>query len=745
MKTRNPISSAIGLVLVLVSAAQAQTGKTGADESGFVDEIIVTAQRREQSLGDVSIAITVLDSNDIVASRVDDPTGLARLVPTLQIKSVFSKSNPQVFMRGVGVNDDTALTSGSVAMYSDEAFLGAPASQLFPIFDLERIEVLRGPQGTLYGRNTTGGAINFISRRPGEKLETSLRLGFGRFGGRTFEGAIGGPASDNFGVRAAFVVNQRDGYMRNRHLDTDDAEVGNWAARLILDYAPTDNTTVSLKLHGGSNDAQARQYTNQGLMDPDSVAAGTPALCATPGIVGTCSDLFGYIDDSDPNAGRWDRRGDEEVDMTGADLTISSRLDDLGFTSISAVSKTDRDVRPDTDASPNQVLHIDWLDSTEQFSQEFRLTSPPDSTHRWIVGAYYLDQSISIDQTNDAFRELRPIFGFDPSRLVIMVNTRIDQDLESTALFGQLDYALSERTTLVAGLRYTDEKRDIVRLDALTEPAFTIPLVDLGDSVSSDNLSGKLGIEYRDRADNLMYVSATSGFKSGGFNGAVALDPGSVPPFDEETLATIELGYKWSRLDGKLGINAAGFYTDYQDLQVFTRQTSGGIPREILTNAADARVLGAELELLAIPTDSLELRLGIGLLDTELKDYQTDVGEDFSGNKLVGAPNFSLNGMLLKSFELERGTLALQANYHYQDDVFFETSNNPLLAQDAYGLLDGRISFSSPDGDWEVALWGRNLTDERYLLGVVGLGAFGYNLQSWGEPLTWGVDVTWHR
>jgi iron complex outermembrane receptor protein len=277
------------------------------------------------------------------------------------------------------------------------------------------------------------------------------------------------------------------------------------------------------------------------------------------------------------------------------------------------------------------------------------------------------------------------------------------------------------------------------------EPTFSIPVVQLSDSISSSNLSGNLGLEYRDDHNNLAYASVNSGFKSGGFNGAVALDPDSVPPFDEETLTNYELGYKWTGLADRLSINAAGFYTDYSDLQVFTRLTSGGIPREILTNAADASVLGLEIELSAIPTDGLELRLGLGLLDTELKDYRTDGGQDYSGNKLVGAPDVTVNGLLRKEFQVGGGTLALQSNFHYQDDVFFETSNDPLLAQDAYWFLDGRVSYRRSDQSWELALWGTNLGDEEYLVGVVGLGVFGYNLQSWGEPRTWGIEFIWRR
>ncbi|MEN8261649.1 MAG: TonB-dependent receptor, partial [Pseudomonadota bacterium] len=179
--------------------------------------------------------------------------------------------------------------------------------------------------------------------------------------------------------------------------------------------------------------------------------------------------------------------------------------------------------------------------------------------------------------------------------------------------------------------------------------------------------------------------------------------------------------------------------------QVFTRLTSSGIPREILTNAANATVLGLEVELSAVPTDGLELRLGLGLLDTELTDFQTVGGQDFSGNKLVGAPDVALNGMVRKEIRIGSGGLALQTSFHYQDDVFFETSNDPLLAQDAYWLWGGRVSYRPSDQPWELALRAENLLNEKYLTGVVGLGVVGYNLQSWGEPRTWGIEFIWRQ
>ncbi len=710
-----------------------------------IEEILVTAQRREQSLGEISLAITAIDGDDIVDLHMGDPSDLAQQVPTLQIKTIFSKSNPQIFLRGVGVNDDTALTSGAVGIYSDDVYIGAPAGQLFPLFDLQRIEVLRGPQGTLYGRNTTAGAINFISRQPGERLETSIRLGFGNFGQRTIEAAVGGPLSSDLGARAAFVSNKRDGYMDNMWLDADNANVDNWAAKGIVSYEFTDDLSAKLKVHGAKNNAQVKQFKSQGLFDPVALAAGAFAPCASPAKLGTCSDRLGYVDTSDPHSGQWDRVGREDVDIKGGSVNLTGMLGVIELTSITAYDSTERFLQPDTDASPHQVVHIDWRDSNEQFSQEFRLFSPPDASVSWIAGAYYLNQKINIRQTNDVFRELRPIFGFDPDRLIFTLNTQIDQDLESYAAFGQADFALRERFNMVLGLRYTDERRDMSRHDALVEPDFSIPLVQLSDSVSFDNWSGRLALEYLDEDDKLLYASLSSGFKSGGFNGAVALDPSSVPPFDEETLVTIELGYKWTGFSDRLSINAAGFYTDYEDLQVFTRVTDDGIPRELLTNAADARVLGLEIEMSALFDPDIELRLGLGLLDTELKDFQTTGGQDFSGNRLVGAPDTTFNGLVRKQFRLSHGVFKVQANFHYQDGVFFETSNDSLLAQEAYWLFGARLGYQSLSRPWELAIWADNLSDETYMTGAVGLGVFGYNLQSYGEPRTWGVEFIWRQ
>jgi len=743
--TKNLIAFLVLLTLTVIEAASAQEGGQNRESTTVLEEIVVTAQRREQSLNRIGLAITAISGEEITNMQMSDPADLFRRVPSLQLKTQFSKSNPQVFLRGVGVNDDTALTSGAVGFYSDEVFIGAPAGQLFPFFDLERVEVLRGPQGTLYGRNTTGGAINFISRQPGDEFEANVRLGLGRYDQRTLEAAAGGPLSEAVRARAAVIVNQRDGYMDNLYLGESNATVDNWAARGILAYDFSENASITLKVHGARNDAGPRQYQSQGLLDPEALASGTIQPCATPQIAGTCSDSLGYIDSPDPYRGQWNRVGVEEVEISGASATFKGIFGNMEFTSITAWEDTERLLKADTDGSPNQLLQIDWGDTNEQFTQELRLQSIPGGQLDWIAGAYYMDQQISIDQTNDVFRELRPAFGFDPNRFIITINSLIDQDLESYAAFGQLAFQMHDKVRLVTGLRYTDEKRSMVRSDALVEPQFSIPLVNLSDSASFDNVSGRLAIEHLDDNDNLLYASLSSGFKSGGFNGAVALDPDSVPPFDEETLVTLELGYKWRSSDQRVSINTAAFYTDYDDLQVFTRLVDDGIPRELLTNAADAVVMGLETELSAILAGDFDIRLALSLLDTELKDYQTTGGQDFSGNSLVGAPDFSFNAQARKIFHIDHAALMFELNTLYQDDVFFETSNNPLLAQSGYWLWGGRIVYRQRGSQWELALWGKNLTDKAYLTSTVGLSGFGYNLQSWSEPRTWGLEFSWQQ
>ena len=283
------------------------------------------------------------------------------------------------------------------------------------------------------------------------------------------------------------------------------------------------------------------------------------------------------------------------------------------------------------------------------------------------------------------------------------------------------------------------------RFDRIDEPELVIGLVEQTERVTYDNVSMRLGLEHTTAADDLVHASISKAFKSGGFNGAVALDPAAAAPFDEESLVSYETGFKWTAPDNGLRVNIAAFYYDYSDLQVFTRVNTGGIPREILTNAADASVAGLEIEATARTPTGWDVTLAAALLDTELENFETFQGADLSGNELAYAPRRSLSGVLGRQWSRRDGTVMMQVDFQYQDDTFLDTSNSPLLVSRARWLWNARIAYRSPGDRWEWALWGRNLSDETYKVAVVNLSDFGFNNVTFSEPRTWGIEVVWRR
>ena len=736
--------AALALVMNPALHANQHAGPTAqVVTSERLEEVIVSARRRDENLQDVGVAITVIDGTAVERLQLKDARDLVLQIPNLQMQTSFAMSNPAIFMRGVGVNDASAIASGAVSFYLDEVNIGSPAAQLLQFFDLERVEVLRGPQGTLYGRNTPAGAVNFLSRDPGPELDARFRARYGRFNERVLEGAVGGPLSETASGRLAFLSNQRDGHVDNLTLGTEDSDVDNWAARGAVSFQPTSSVEWLVKLYASRSDSGSKRNKSQGLLEPQSVAGGMPAPCPTPAVLGSCSDPLGYVETADPYSGNWNRSGDESVDFTGGSVQLTWDLANVTLHSVTAYGDASRFVAHDADGSPNQLLEIDWQDDSEQWSQEFRLSSAPGERLQWIAGLHYFDRSVSMRQLNDVLRELRPVVGFNPMLGVFSVTTDFDADISASAAFGQASFQVAERTRAILGLRYTSEEHKIDRFDRIEEPGLIIPLVQLADRVRFDDISGKVGIEYLTSGGNLLYGSISRGFKSGGFNGSVAIDPEAIPPFDEEIVLAYEAGFKWTSTSGRLRVNATGFYYDYRDLQVFTRVNTGGIPREVLTNAADANIYGLELELFARAPGAWDLQLAVGLLETELEDFQTFGGRDFSGNELVYSPTHTVSGLIGREWRLNQGRIAIHVDFHYQDDMFFDTSNNPLLTQGGYSLWNGRLSYRPTGADWELALWGKNLGDTEYKIAVVELADFGFNNLTFGEPRTWGLEFLW--
>lgn len=728
-----------GMSGLAAGPAIAQTNDT------VLEEIVVTAQRRYQNLQDVPIAISAMTGQMLENAGVRDPRDLQAYVPSLQFQSGTANTTSIIFLRGVGIGDFNANTTGAVGVYVDDVFIGATSGKLFNVFDGDGVEVLRGPQGTLYGRNTTGGAIKFASRKPTEELSANLSLLYGRYNEVRLEGGIGGPiVEDKLEFRVAGLYDQRDGWLHNRVTGHELNDVDLWAARAILDYTPSDAWLLRLTLHAGQNSGGARQFQHRG-QGVDFL--GNPAFDEN----GVPLDGMGYADtDDDLDAGDYDTEGEEKVKVSGGSLLGELTLDGVTLTSITAYEKVDRNTLEDTDASPNEVLTSVYIDEPEQWSEELRIRSNGDGDLSWIAGAFYFDDKLETDSSYDLLRALRPLFvsegnptGFAPESSVGLLRYPYTQDTRSTALFGQVDYRFLDALTLTAGLRYTKDRIDLQYSSYFDEAIPTEPLIDLQDSKTFSNVSGRLALAWAMNDDTLLYGSISSGYNSGGFAGFAATDPIQLRPFDEENLYAYEVGVKSEMLERRVRLNAAAFYYDYEDLQVFIYDTSGEVPVQIKLNAGSARIYGLEAELTFKPTAQFEAFLSASALDSEYQDFADGLGNDYSGNTLINAPEFSLSAGLSWTQPMgDAGSLRAAASGSYQSKIYLTPANDEAYSESSVTMLDARLAWTPPGGQWEVALWGKNLTDERwvnFMAPVITMDQLNYN-----DPATYGVEFTYH-
>ena len=748
------LSTAIAGLLAAAASAQSAGPVTTSPAGGVeIEEVIVTAERRSQDIQDVPVSITALSGGAIAELGMKTSVDVAAQVPNLTIKQSFAASVPQIFLRGVGINDPNANANGAIGIYVDEVNLVSPMALTFQLYDTQRVEVLRGPQGTLYGRNTTGGAMNFISRKPTREFEGYASVGYGRFQSLRVEGAVSGPLSETVAWRLAGIVEDNDGFHSNRVTGNDDlGDLGRWSARGLLQFKPSDAVEVLINLHGGHVSNHSTPFEFAGTVD---LATGGPCDYR----FAACTDFLGYRDaDGDPYAHDIDFEGHTRFENVGTSATVNIDFGSMKLTSISAYENTERNHREDADASPNNVLNTYFFDDSKQYSQELRLASTGEQRISWIAGLFYSRETTDIHNRYDFFRGYRDLVesfgfpgGFDPDGAnptgltPFLIDQRFDQKARSYAAFLHTDTRLSERLSLTAGLRYTSEKRRIRQNTVFDEETFDIPLVDqYSDQTKFSAVSGKIGLNFTLTDNALLYASVSRGFKSGGYNGALVFSADELQPFDKETITAWEAGAKTTFLDRRLVVNGAAFYYDYNDLQLYTFTNVGGVPVQLLTNASSAEIYGAELEISARPTEPLTLSLGAGLLHTALKGFRSDGGVDLSGNRLVLAPSTTLNGLARYEFPVRDTSwkIAVQTDFRYQDKVYFSTANSPLLAQPGYWIWNARLSLLEKDDRWEIAAQVRNIGDKDYRTEAFDFSSAGWNLYIFGTPRTYELTAT---
>lgn len=716
-------------VVTPLSAAAVAAFVSAPSHAQALEEVVVTAQKRAQNINDVGITISAFDARAIRDLGFQQPLDVATQTPNFSVNTLVT-GIPNFTIRGVGVNDYAINQATSVGAYVDQVYIASPAMMLFQMFDTERVEVLKGPQGTLYGRNTTGGAVLFVSKAPTKEFSASADLDIGNYGYKMVEGAISGPLADTVFARVAINSTHSDGYQESLVTGRDQGGLDRVSVRGIVDWLPSDDVSVRFKAYSGQDKS-------------DLVAFNSPGVGGNDSSTGTIDSIDGvpYRDN----------------DSQGVSLVADWDLGNVTLTSVSSYDTLDRFEHGDTDGLPedgriDQVLVSD----IKQVSQELRIASSGEGALTWVAGVYYGRDEI-VDRTDYEVTGagFPPIaFGLpSPYAAIDTLGNTYDQISKAKAVFGQVEWDLSN-WHLTAGLRYTEEDK---ALNGVTTPWSDEPGPgESGPTVSGvmfppasyqkdfSAVSGKFGVDYRINSDALIYANVSKGFKSGGFQGTLVFSPANIIPFDEETVVAYEVGSKLTMADGRVQFNTAAFYYDYEGLQAqgTIPGGAGGVENLFaLQNIGDAEVVGLEVELTAAPTERLNFSIGAGYLDAKIvKPMIAEVDKD--GIPAM-SPKWTMNGRARYAFaKTERAEWFVQTDFNYQDDVFFDIYETPFLNEEGYWLWNASIGVASDDKRWRASVWGRNLSDTEYRAGGFTGGVAG-PVEIYGAPRTYGVSLSY--
>ena len=710
------IAFAKRLIKAVLACSLAANGLVFAQSS--LEEIVVTAQKREQSLQDVNLAVSAVTGHRMEQQQIDTAQDLQAVVPGLSVGNDFAF--PKIVIRGVGMNSSFAGVEPSVGMHVDGAVVALSYAHWSSYFDLERVEVLRGPQGTLYGKNTTGGAINLITRKPTEEFEGYARVTVGDYQLMRLEGAVSGSLTDGVNGRFAFKSTDREGFGRNivTNNDVDDANKQSFRGSLLFDTGEESDLIVSAEHHVENDAAVGLKYTAMfSMIDPSYPNA--------PGFGGYASgkrDISSELDNVN------DR---ESTSLTA--IWNNQLNDNLRLTSITNHRDTDILLVQDIDYS-STVLPQKQTNGTssKQFSEELQLHFD-SGPMRGLLAFYYFDEQMNNNNN----------IGFNLAKDGRTTNVLLtaDIDIQSAAVFGNLTYDVSDQFSVNIGGRWSEEERDVgstYNLFFLASPTRTY-----SESKTISEFKPSFGIEWKPVEDTLVYASYSEGFKGGGF-----LSGGLAPILRPEMIENIELGVKGMYLDGRLMLNFSAFSAELTDMHYSrTRPTANGAFTTVYENAAAAESEGFELEGTLLASDQLRFDFNVSVLDAVFTDFQSDNPlysgvelVDLSGNKLRQSPD--LSWFLRSEYEVPMksgGALTFGAEASFKDDQFFTEFNDPITSQDSYTIYNMNVKYVAPGEQFTVNLWGNNIGDE-YVRSAGYMSSLGRSVANTAlPPSTWGI------
>ena len=771
--------------VLIATAANAQTedGRGGdIAQSSYAGDIVVTANKREQKLNDVGLTVAVVSGDSLKNQQINSLSDLANTIPSLSFTN-SANGTPVYTLRGVGFYESSIGAYPTVSVYLDEVPLSFPVTTRHSAFDLERIEVLKGPQGTLFGQNATGGAINYIAAKPTDTLHAGADVSYGRFNEIIGEAYISGPLADGLQGRIAGRIEHADGWQRSNSRPGDkNGKTRNYMGRLLLAAQPTDSIDLLLNINGwkDKSETQAPQLlafnVQNPFPDPDLATSALSPLTPrasdwTPGMTFA-------------NNRMWQT-------SLRADVMLS---DDITMTSLTSYVDYKQRQANEGDGLPIQTLDLPLdVGRIKSFAQELRLSNNQSDELRWVVGANYekskVSQTIDLDYTDSSSgNTLGILYGYPIS--AAHYYTR--QNIRNYAFFGNVEYDLTDQFTVKGGVRYTNSRNrgqscnsDIIgdpigpffyefllggafgeyqlgECFQINDQAETIGGIAPGapgqfnQTLKEDNVSWRVGVDYKPTPGILLYANVAKGYKAGSFPTVSSSTFASYLPVHQESVLSYEAGFKASLLDRTLQFNGAAFYYDYKDKQLRSKLLAlpFGI-LDILQNIPKSSVKGFELEIVARPTEGFVFNTSFTYLDATIDRFEginaSGVERDFAGTPMPFTPKYQIGMSVDYEFAVTDAVdafLGSSVNFRSRADSVVGGAFNPPTADPQrprlfgigdYTLVDLRAGIKSADDRWRASIWGKNVLNQYYWNNVV--AAFDTIGRYTGKPATYGVSV----
>ena len=718
---QSAVVTGAGFVLSALAIAVPQAAFS---QSSALEEVIVTAERRAQDAQDVPIALTIIGGSEISPSGISSISDVALKTPNLTFTQ-FNIGEPQLFLRGLGTTIDSAGADPTVSVFIDDVYVGRSAGATSDLYDLERIEVLRGPQGTLYGRNVTGGAISIVTKRPSEEFEAKLGVTVGNYGLTVLRGLVDGPIGDNLAGNLSFSKRDRDGYAYSNRSgqELDDADNFSLRGKLLWDISDNTELLLGFDYSTDDNNGQCRNLTKLDNPAGDHNAGGV--------FVPVLIQIKADTNSEDPRTCAMTIEQYAERDVFGLSARLQMEFtNDLSLTSITAYRELEYSWLQELGGldSPPNLLSVEDNegDDADQISQEFRLTKDGDRLF-WVAGAYYFKENV------DRFANVPIFFGpgspvapgalLDRSWLQSATNT-------SMALFGQVVWSMTDALALTLGGRHTwDEKEmDNAYYSSPGNEVYNFK----GLEESWDEFTPRVTVDWQVTDDHMLFATWSKGYKSGVFisqNTTAAL---AETPLEPEEATNMEIGAKTRWFDNRLQFNLVYFDLENENQQLFRLENFTLVSENFGTESS-----GIELDFIAALGKNLTLSGMYASLDAEI------VGGQFAGNVAPRSPDYKYSVALNYNAALGNGAiLDFDASVSYSDNWYMEATNQGVSYMDDYSIVDASVRYTSSGGNWEVTLWGKNLSDELVTSHSI-VSSFGGSVELFAPPRTYGVTANY--